>query len=164
MREALLHALAGGLDGLHGLDDAGKEVVELHAVELGALADDVAVAAGGKALVLELLLERLELKVHDGLGRAHEHSGLDEAGQLVAGKQDALHLATGSRKVRVVVGVVRLDGAGQLLGAAGLLDELGRLHGVLDLVLELLPVKVVEKADLAPELHVCRVVLLRIVA
>ena len=59
---------------------------------------------------------------------------------------------------------MRLDGAGQLLGAAGLLDELGRLHGMLDLVLELLPVKVVKKADLAPELHVCRVVLLRIVA
>ena len=88
----LVHAVAGGLDGLHRVDDARKELVELHTVELGAAADDVTVAAGGELLVLELLLQALDLEVHDGLGRAHKDGCLDQARELVARKEHALHL------------------------------------------------------------------------
>ena len=93
-----LEGVAVGREGLHGRDGAVKELGELPAQHLGALRNHVARAAGGKAFVLELLLERLGRKVHDTLAWAHDDGGTDQAGELVAGKQNLLHLQFGLRQ------------------------------------------------------------------
>lgn len=86
--ELSLKGVAVGGEGLHGRDGTVEELGELPAQHLGTLRNHVARAAGGKALVLELFLERLGRKVHDALTRTHDDGSTDQAGELVAGKQN----------------------------------------------------------------------------
>ena len=109
-----LEGVAIGSEGLHGCDGAVKELGELPAQHLGALRNHVARAAGGEALVLELLLERLGRKVHDALARSHDDGSSDQAGKFVAGKQDLLHLQLGLGQRSVEIGRVRLNGTDEL--------------------------------------------------
>ena len=109
--------VAHGRDALHGLERCGEELIELDAQQLGTLGDDVAVAAGGEGLGLELLLERLDLHVGDAAAGAHLGDCLDEPGELVHRVEPLLHGGLGLGQLGVVVGVVRLDHV----------DELGRV-------------------------------------
>ena len=150
--------VAVGGEGLHRLDGAREQLVELPAEHLGARADDVAVHAGREALVLELLLEGLHVEVHHALGRAHHDGRADEPRELLAGEQDLLHLELGVGQVLVEVARVRLDGADELGGAARRLDVGGRVDRVVHRVVGvLLPVEVVKQPHDAPELLVIRV-------
>ena len=163
--ELSLEGVAIGSEGLHGRDGAVEELGELPAEHLSALRNDVARAAGGKALVLELLLERLGRKVHNTLARAHDDGGSDQAGELVAGEQDLLHLQLGLGQRGVEIGRVRLDGANEIGRGALALEDLGRIDGVVHgVILMLLPIQVVQQADDAPELLVLGVELARKVA
>ena len=160
-----LEGIAVGGEGLHGRDGAVKELGELPAQHLGALRNHVARAAGGKALVLKLLLERLGRKVHNALARAHDDCSADQAGELIAGKQDFFHLQLGFGQRGVEVRRVRLDGANELGRRTFALKNLGSIDGVVHgVVLMLLPIQVVQQADDAPKLLVLGVELARKVA
>ena len=118
--------------------------------QLGARVDLVAVDAGGKGRLLQLLLHRLGLEPVEA-GRPHEPAGVHEAGDLVAREEGLLEL--GVARHRQVLGV-REDRLDHLLGIA-LLAEDGR--AVLRVLVERgmdLVVEVVEERDDAPELLV----------
>ena len=78
----------------HGVERELGEVLDLHAQQLRALRDDVAGAAGRELLVLELLHDALGVHALVA-GGAHLRRGPDEAGELVAGEEELLHLARG---------------------------------------------------------------------
>ena len=162
-RERLgLEGVAVGGEGLHCCDGAVEELGELPAQHLGTLRNHVARAAGGKALVLEFLFERLGRKVHDALARAHDDGGADQAGELVAGKQDLFHLQLGLGQRRVEVRRVRLDGTDKLGRRTFALKNLGGIDGVVHgVILMLLPIQVVQQTDDAPKLLVLGVELAR---
>ena len=160
-----LEGVAIGGEGLHGRDGAVKEFGKLPTQHLGALRNHVARTASGKALVLELFLERLGRKVHDAFARAHDDSRADQTGELVAGKQDFLHLQLGLGQCGVEIRRMRLDGANELRGGTLALEDLGSIDGVVHGVfLMLLPIQVVQQADDAPKLLVLGVELARKVA
>ena len=72
--------------GLHALDAAFHDLAGLHAQHLEAFLDDLPVAASGKALVLEFLLQGLYLHAVKSF-RAHEGVGLDDACELIHGER-----------------------------------------------------------------------------
>ena len=80
---------------LHGSNRLFHEFVERPAEHVRAALDDLARAAGGKFLILELFLEGLELQILHTLRRQHPHDGADEARELVRGVEDLLHLVLG---------------------------------------------------------------------
>ena len=75
----------------HTVDADPGNVPDLHAQKLTALFDQLAVAFGGKPLVLELLHEALGVQVCDAV-RTHPCGGLDDACQLVYGEQALFHV------------------------------------------------------------------------
>lgn len=81
--------------GPHGLDGLVDEVIQIPAQHLRPLEDDLPGTAGGKLLVLELFLHRFDLQIGHTLGRPHDGRRPDEAGELVGGKEDLLHLMFG---------------------------------------------------------------------
>ena len=103
--------LDGPLLGLHGLQGALQQGVQLPAQQLSAVGDDVAGAAGGELFVLLFLFQGLQLHVRYALGRAHQGRRADKAGELLGGEEDLLHHQLGFGQVGVVVAGVALDGA-----------------------------------------------------
>ena len=158
-KKLLLNGVAGsghlgldvGLGGLHGPEGHVQQLVQVPAQQLGALLDDLPGAAGGELLVLELLLQGLELHVGTALGGAHEGGGADEAGELVAGEEDLLHLMLGL-DVAHLAPTVAGGGVDEGLVQADLTHELLGLDAVL--LGPLLEVQVVEETDDIPEFGV----------
>ena len=79
------------LAGLHGLEGALQQVVELPTQELGSLGDGLPGAAGGKLFVLEFLAQTGQLHVLHALGGAHEGGCADQSGEFVHGEEHPLH-------------------------------------------------------------------------
>ena len=137
------------LAGLHGLEGALQQVVELPTQELGSLGDGLPGAAGGKLFVLEFLAQTGQLHVLHALGGAHEGGCADQSGEFVHGEEHPLHfvlrLGVALRHAPAVADYRVDEGRVQPAG----LHDLTHLDAVLLRVA--LEVQVVQQPRLGPE-------------
>ena len=139
------------LTAAHGQNGLFHQLLDGPAQALGAGVDDITGAAGGELLVLVLFLQTADLHVHDALAGTHAGGGADEARQFVGSEQHLLHFVGGLHIAAQAV-AVGADGVDELIGTAGLLQQLRRLDAVL--LRPHLKVDVVEQAHRGPEVRI----------
>src|SRR6266498_17036 len=141
-------------DGGQGADHEADMLVEIYPQLLRSAVHVVAIHRTGKALVLELLLDRARFESGNGTSGTHEGTGGDEARELVARVETTVELAD-TREARIVrmgedgVNDLRRDTTGQ--------EYLGTLHGMLRRHGMHLVVEVVEHARHPPGLGISAV-------
>ncbi len=145
--DAKTSPLGGGVGvGAHAIDANRYGGGEVESDEFHSLADYIAVASGGEALVFELLHDALRLKVRNA-GRAHEGGRPHKPRKLVGAEEDLFEVRL-RRNVIADAPAVAHDGA-DVGGVHTFGEQFG--FGVSEMLLgEMLVVVVVEIADGSP--------------